>query len=166
MCCRVNAEPSHAIKNSNACPSTRPSCGFFYWPHCVLTVCGVSRHMSSQLLLPAVRSDWNPLPNTALGVFVSVPACAVLKSDHSLHCAAHLCYTSTKDFHLLLVWGNGPSRDCGVLLKDLLVLFGPLCQRRRVHHMKQTCTHWRFLFVRWSTNHTQCYFPHGSVTTL
>lgn len=55
-----------------------------------------------------------------------------LKSDHSLHCAAHSCYTSTKDFHLLLVWGNGPSRGCRVLLKDLLVLFGPLCQRCRV----------------------------------
>lgn len=28
--------------------------------------------------------------------------------------------------------GGGPSTDCRVLLKDLLVLFGPLCQRCRV----------------------------------
>lgn len=70
-----------------------------------------------------------------------------LKSDHSLHCAAHLCYTSTKDFHLLLAWGNGPSRDCRVLLKDLLVLFGPPLSTLQGHHMKQTCTQWRSVCV-------------------
>lgn len=33
--------------------------------------------MPPQLLLPAVRLDWDPLPDTASGVFAVVPACVV-----------------------------------------------------------------------------------------
>lgn len=86
-----------------------------------------------------------------------------LKSDHSLHCAAHLWYTSTKDFHLLVVVGKWTEQRLHGSIKRPVSFVWPPLQGQQ---MKQTCTQWRSLFVCSSTNHTQYYFPHGSVTTL
>lgn len=53
----------------------------------------------------------------------------------------------------------------GSIKRPVSFVWPPLSTLRG-HHMKQTCTRWRSLFVCSSANHTQYYFPHGSVTTL
>lgn len=97
--------------------------------------------MPPQLLLPVVHLDWDPLPNTASGVFVVVPAC-VVKTDYCLHCAARLCSTSTKDCHLRLVQGICLSKDTAFYKKNrfVAVVCGHLYQHCCVGSLCKTGT--------------------------